>query len=128
MHPGSVRKTWKQRQVKLPVQLVYPERTVRQVAAAKCELMALSEGNATIHIGTLTRIPDYFYLQFDFDDAKLVGCYVVGRAAGKIHCSFLREIDSTTVERIVARSEINSVLDSFWDQAEEPPPTRSSGD
>lgn len=118
MYPRSVQKKWRQRQVKLPVQLVYPERIVRQVAAAKCELMALSEGNAIIHIGTLTRIPDYFYLQFDFDDAELIGCFVVGRDAGIIHCNFLRVIDANTVERIVARSEIGSLLDSFWSETE----------
>ena len=125
MHQGSVRRKWKQRQVKFPVQIVYPERIVRQVAAATCELMTLSEGDATIHIGTLTRIPDYFYLQFDFDE-NLFGCYVVGRRPGAIHCNFLREIDTAIVERIAARCEVNSVLESLWDDEDRFPQDRTS--
>lgn len=125
MHPGSAPQEWKQRQVNLPVQLVYPKSIVRRVAAANCELMAISEGNATIRIGTLTRIPDYFYLQFDFDE-NLIGCYVVGRRPGAIHCNFLREIDTAIVERIAARCEVNSVLESLWDDEDRFPQDRTS--
>lgn len=121
MHPGSAPKEWKQRQVNLPVQLLYPESIVRRVAAATCDLMAISEGNAMIRIGTLTRIPDYFYIQFDFDEA-LIGCYVVSRQPGAIRCNFLREIDTAIVERIAARCEVNSVLESLWDDESQFPP------
>lgn len=59
--------------------LTFPTHGIRDVNTAKFQLRNLSEGGATICVGGITSVPDFFYLQFGDENSDLIGCYVVER-------------------------------------------------
>ena len=110
---------WTWREVGFSVQLSFPTRGVREIAAASFRLQSLSEGGALILTGGIKSIPDFFYLQLDSDRYETTGCYVVERTLETIHCQFLRKLTTSELDRIVAEQEMISVLDKLGKDREE---------
>lgn len=84
-------------------------------------MLSLSEGDASLHIGALQGIPDFFYLQFETGNFKNIGCYVAERGVETIYARFLREIETPLVERMIAENGVLSILDSLWQDSDTDP-------
>ncbi|GAA4132756.1 hypothetical protein ACFFTN_06505 [Aminobacter aganoensis] len=103
---------WVWRAVDCEVELLFPARGVREIHGAKFQLIRLSGGGASVRVGGMRTIPDFFYLRFN-DDEETSGCYVVGRSVDTIHCQFFHEKTASEVDRIITEGEFISVLGSL---------------
>ncbi|MRX31955.1 hypothetical protein [Aminobacter sp. MDW-2] len=114
MHSKDVNKgqSWVWREVNFEVELLFPARGVREIHGAKFRLIRLSEGGASVRVGGMRTIPDFFYLRFNNDEGTS-GCHMVGRSIDTIHCEFFREKTRSEVDRIIAEGEFISVLGSL---------------
>ncbi|MGX8010128.1 hypothetical protein ACVDG8_014755 [Mesorhizobium sp. ORM8.1] len=110
---------WDRRKVDFAIRVMFPSRGIREVNSANLSLCDISEGGASINVGSLKGIPDFFYIQFGDENSELVGCYVVGRSGFRIHCQFMYERSSAEIEEIIAANEMGRLLDSLFDAPKE---------
>lgn len=110
---------WNWRTVDFSAELLFPTRGVRELAGAKFRITSISEGGASVHVGGMRNIPDFFYLQFGGEDSQTTGCQVVERTADTIHCEFLREKTPTEIERILLEQEMAAIFDTLEKRREE---------
>jgi hypothetical protein len=105
---------WARREVDFSARLVFPTRGIREVNTAIFQLQNLSEGGASIYVGAIKSVPDFFYLQFGDENSELVGCYLVERTAEILRCRFSSEMETSQVDEIIARSGMTSMLDTLF--------------
>lgn len=107
---------WPQREVHHQIRMTFPYRGIRDVRTALFQLCGLSESEATIYIGAIKSVPDFFYLQLGDENSDLIGSYVLERENMLLRCKFNREIETSEVNRVVALTNMSAMLDSLFDQ------------
>lgn len=122
MSSGGDRRKWVRRNVDLTVRLLFPTTGLRNVLEAKVRLKDISEGGSLMSIGTLSNVPDFFYLQFGNDKSEMIGCYVAGRAPGLLRAQFCNEMTTAAVDQIITRSKSSALIDELFGQDEKDGP------
>ena len=112
--PQRGQRKWARREVDFTARLIFPTRGIREVNTANFQLQNLSEGGASIYIGAIRSVPDFFYLQFGDENSELVGCYLVDKTAEVLRCRFSREMETRQVDDIIARNDMSSMLDTLF--------------
>lgn len=113
--PGAAdRRKFIRREIDLLVRLLFPTAGLRNVLEANVRLKDISEGGAMMNVGSLTNVPDFFYLQFGNDKSEMIGCYVAGRAPGLIRAQFCNEMTTAALNQIVERSNSAALINELF--------------
>ena len=82
--------------------------------AAIFKLQDISEGGASLYVGAIESVPDFFYMQFGDEHSELVGCYSVSREHEVLRCQFSDTMASWKIDEIIAQKAKVSLLDSLF--------------
>lgn len=110
---------WFRRKVDFTVRLIFPTRGIREVNSAIFKLQDLCEGGASLYIGGVKSVPDFFYMQFGDERSELIGCYLVGRDHDVLRCQFSEIMPTEKVDEIIAQKAVTALFDSLFESPED---------
>ncbi|TYR30632.1 hypothetical protein FY036_18145 [Mesorhizobium microcysteis] len=91
-------RNWYRRGARLLCHLLFTSKKLRKAQFARCLVVEISEGDATVRIGA-TQIPDELYLVIGKFEV-VVGCIVVRRDLGLLHLRFVKLLKPELVDRL----------------------------
>lgn len=117
-----IQQRWIGRKVDFTVKLIFPTRGIREVSSGIFRLQEISEGGATLYVGSVKNVPDFFYIQFGDENSEMIGCYSVGREQRVLFCQFTKVMPRRRVAEIIAEKAKTTLLDGLFELREDESP------